>query len=79
MTVPGDLLEEIQRELAETCRALTRESDRLLELAELNRLAILVSLRLGRRVSIVELFEELGDETGYLATLVRSLRRGRSP
>jgi hypothetical protein len=79
MTIPGDLLEEIQRELAATCHALMRESDRLLELAELNRLAILVSLRLGRRVSIVELFEELGDETGHLATLVRSLRSGRSP
>jgi hypothetical protein len=74
MTIPADLLEEIERELAETCRALIRESDRLLALAELHRLAVLVSLRLGRPVSIVELFERLGDETGHLATLVRSLR-----
>jgi hypothetical protein len=79
MTIPDDLLEEIQRELAETTRALICQSDRLLELAELNRLAALVSLRLGRPVSIVELFEELGDETGHLSTLVRSLRKGRSP
>jgi hypothetical protein len=78
MTIPGDLIEEIQRELAETCRALILQSDRLLQLAELNRLAVLVTLRLGRRVSIVDLFEELGDETGHLATLVRSLRDERS-
>jgi hypothetical protein len=78
MTIPGDLLEEIERELAETRRALIRESDRLLALAELNRLAVRVSLRLGRPASIVELFERLGDETGHLATLVRSLRDGRS-
>jgi hypothetical protein len=79
MSIPGDLLEEIERELADTCRALIRESDRLLALAELNRLAILVSLRVGRPVSIVDLFEQLGGESGYLATLVRSLRdeRGR--
>jgi hypothetical protein len=74
MTIPGDLLEEIERELAETRRALNRESDRLLALAELNRLAVLVSLRLGRPVSIVELFDQLGDKSGHLATLVRSLR-----
>jgi hypothetical protein len=74
MTIPGDLLEEIERELAETRRALIRESDRLLALAELNRFAVLVSLRLGRPVSIVELFERFGDETGHLASLVRSLR-----
>jgi hypothetical protein len=79
MTIPGDLLEEIERELAETCRVLVLESDRLLKLAELNRLAMLVSLRLGRRVSVVDLFEELGDETARLATLVRSLRDERSP
>jgi hypothetical protein len=78
MTIPGDLIEEIQRELAETCRALILQSDRLLQLAELNRLAVLVTLRLGRPVSIVDLFEELGDETGHLATLVRSLRDERS-
>jgi hypothetical protein len=79
MTIPGDLLEEIERELAETCRVLVLESDRLLKLAELNRLAMLVSLRLGRRVSVVDLFEELGDETARLATLVRSLRDERPP
>jgi hypothetical protein len=79
MTIPGDLLEEIERELAETCRVLVLESDRLLKLAELNRLAMLVSLRLGRRVSVVDLFEELGDETARLATLVRSLRDERLP
>jgi hypothetical protein len=77
MTIPGDLLEEIERELRETCRALVRESDRLLALAELNRLAIRVSLRLGRPVSIVELFEHLGSEAGELVTLVRSLRGER--
>jgi hypothetical protein len=75
--IPGDLLEEIQREVAETCRALTRESDRLVRLAELNRLALLVSLRLGRRISIVELFDELGDDAEQLAALVRSLRNER--
>jgi hypothetical protein len=74
MAIPDDLLEEIERELAETCRALLRDSDRLLALAELNRLAVRVSLRLGRPVSIVELFERFGDETGHLASLVRSLR-----
>jgi hypothetical protein len=79
MTIPGDLLEEIERELAETCRVLVLEFNRLLNLAELNRLAMLVSLRLGRRVSVVDLFEELGDETARLATLVRSLRDERSP
>jgi hypothetical protein len=78
MTIPGDLLEEIERELRETCRALVRESDRLLALAELNRLAVRVSLRLGRPVSIVELFEQLGGEAGELATLVRSLRDERN-
>jgi hypothetical protein len=77
MTIPGDLLEEIERELAETCRALVRESDRLLALAELNRLAVRVSLRLGRPISIVELFEQLAGESGDLATLVRSLRDER--
>jgi hypothetical protein len=77
MMIPGDLLEEIQREVAETCRALTRESDRLVRLAELNRLALLVSLRLGRRISIVELFDELGDDAEQLAALVRSLRNER--
>jgi hypothetical protein len=79
MTIPGDLLEEIERELAETCRVLVLEFNRLLNLAELNRLAMLVSLRLGRRVSVVDLFDELGDETARLATLVRSLRDERSP
>ena len=74
MTIPGDLLEEIERELVETCRALIRIGPASGALAELNRLAVLVSLRLGRPVSIVELFERLGDETGHLATLVRSLR-----
>jgi hypothetical protein len=78
MSIPGDLLEEIERELVETCRALIRESDRLLALAELNRLAVLVSLRLGRPVSIVELFEQLGGDTEHLTTLVRSLRDERS-
>jgi hypothetical protein len=78
MTIPGDLLEEIERELAETRRALIRESDRLLALAELNRLAVLVSLRLGRPVSIVELFDQFGDKSGHLATLVRSLRDERA-
>lgn len=78
MTIPGDLLEEIQRELAETCRALTLESDRLLQLAELNRLVVFVSLRHGRPVSIAELFEQLGGETGHLATLMRSLRDERT-
>lgn len=77
MTIPGDLLEEIERELAETCRALIRESDRLLALAELNRLALRVSLRLGRPVSIVELFEQIGGDTEHLATLMRSLRNER--
>jgi hypothetical protein len=77
MNIPGDLLEEIERELAETRRALIRESDRLLALAELNRLAVLVSLRLGRPVSIVELFDQLGGESAHLATLVRSLRDER--
>lgn len=75
--IPGDLLEEIQREVAETCRALTRESDRLVRLAELNRLALLVSLRLGRRISIVELFDELGDDAEQLAALVGALRNER--
>jgi hypothetical protein len=79
MNIPGDLLEEIERELAETCRVLVLEFNRLLNLAELNRLAMLVSLRLGRRVSVVDLFDELGDETARLATLVRSLRDERSP
>jgi hypothetical protein len=79
MTIPGDLLEEIERELAETCRVLVLEFNRLLNLAELNRLAMLVSLRLGRRVSVVDLFDELGDETARLATLVRSLRDEQSP
>jgi hypothetical protein len=74
MTIPGDLLEEIHRELAETCGVLTRESDRLEQLVELNRLALLVSLRLGRRISIIELFDVLGDETEQLAALVRLLR-----
>jgi hypothetical protein len=78
MTIPGDLLEEIQRELAETSRALIRESDRLLALAELNRLTVRLSLRLGRPVSIVDLFEQLGGETGDLATLLRSLRDERA-
>jgi hypothetical protein len=78
MTIPGDLLEEIERELAETCRALVRESDRLLALAELNRLALRVSLRFGRPVSIVELFEQIGGDTEHLTTLMRSLRNERS-
>ena len=32
MTIPGDVLDEIHRELTETCRALIPESDRLLQL-----------------------------------------------
>ena len=78
MRIPGDLIEEIERELAETCRALIRESDRLRALAELNRLALRVSLRLGRPVSIVELFEQIGGDTEHLAMLMRSLRNERS-
>lgn len=78
MTIPGDLLEEIQRELAETSRALIRESDRLLALAELNRLAVRLSLRLGRPVSIVDLFEHLGGEAEHVASLVRWLRDERT-
>jgi hypothetical protein len=77
MPIPNDVLEEIQRELAESCRALIRESNRVGQLIELNRLALLVSLRLGRRISVVELFEELGDETERLAALVRLLRDDR--
>jgi hypothetical protein len=74
MAIPRDLLDELQLELAESCDALTREADRLVRLVELNRLALLASLRLGRRITVVELFEELGDEGGQLAALVRALR-----
>jgi hypothetical protein len=75
MAIPGDLHDEIQRELGDACRRLARESDRLGRLIELERLALAVSLRLGRPVSVIELFEELGDEwTERLALLVRSLR-----
>lgn len=77
MTIPSDVLEEIQRELTESCAALMRESDRIVQLVALNRLALLVSLRLGRGISVVELFEELGDETGQLGVLMRSLRDDR--
>jgi hypothetical protein len=78
MSIPGDLLEEIQRELAEASRALTLESDRLLQLAELNRLAVLVSLRLGRRITVVDLFEALKEDEGGLVSLLHALR-GRGP
>jgi hypothetical protein len=74
LTIPRDLLDEVHREIASSCRLLGHEVDRLRRLVELNRLALLVSLRLGRRISIVELFEELGDEAEELETLVRSLR-----
>jgi hypothetical protein len=75
MAIPRDLLDEIHRELVESSRLLSREAARLSELIELNRLAAYVSLRLGRTVSVVELFEELGDEPGArVAELVRSLR-----
>jgi hypothetical protein len=79
VTIPHDLLDEIHREMASSCRVLSHEVDRLGRLVELNRLALLVSLRLGRRISIVELFEEVDDETRQLATLVRSLRDERPP
>ena len=74
MTIPRDLLDELERELAASCDALAREAQRLALLVELNRLVLLVSLRLRRRISVVELFEELGDEGVELAALVRALR-----
>jgi hypothetical protein len=78
MAIPSDALEEIQRELVESCRALMREADRVAQLIELNRLALLVSLRRGRRISIVDLYDELGDEDGQLVKLIRSLRDERA-
>ncbi|HXH97642.1 MAG TPA: hypothetical protein VNH40_10580 [Gaiellaceae bacterium] len=79
MAIPHDLLDEIHGELAESCRALTREAERLAELIELQRLASRVSLHLGRSASMVEFFDELGDEPNErLAALVRSLR-GEGP
>ena len=79
MTIPRDLFDEIHGELAASCRDLAREVKRLGRLIELERLALCVSLRLGRAVSVVELFEELGHESSeHLAALVRSLR-GEEP
>lgn len=75
MTIPHDLLDEIHGELVESCRTLTREAERLAELVELQRLASRVSLHLGRSASVVELFDEFGDEPSErVAALVRSLR-----
>lgn len=79
MTIPHDLLDEIHGELVASCRILTREAERLAQLVELQRLASRVSLHLGRTVSVVELFDELGDEPNErVASLVHSLR-GEGP
>lgn len=80
MTVPHDLLDEVHTELVESARRLTREAERLAQLLELQRLASRVSLHLGRSASVVELFDELGDEpNACVAALVRSLRGEGSP
>jgi hypothetical protein len=75
MMIPRDLLDEIHGELEASCRTLAQEAERLAQLIELERLASRVSLRLGRTASVVELFEELGDEPSeHVAALVHSLR-----
>jgi hypothetical protein len=77
MPIPTDLVDELQRELSDCCDELAREAERLGRLVELHRLAVLVSLRLGRRITVVDLFEALGNERG-LVSLFHSLRgRGR--
>jgi hypothetical protein len=75
MTIPRDLLDEIHRELLDSSRTVRRECDRLAELIELNRLAVEVSIRVGRPLSVVDLLEHAEEERGErLAALVRSLR-----
>jgi hypothetical protein len=75
MTIPHDLLDEIHRELQGSSRRLTRECNRLAELIELDRLALVVSIRLGRPVSVRDLFDDADDaRAARLAVLVRSLR-----
>jgi hypothetical protein len=75
MTIPPDLLDEIHRELLDSSRTVRRECDRLAELIELNRHALVVSVRLGRPVSVVDLFDDVDKErAARLAALLRSLR-----
>ena len=75
MTIPRDLVDEIRREVADSCRALAREADRLERLVELDRLVLDVALRLGRPPSVLELFEEADrGNADRLGILLRALR-----
>jgi hypothetical protein len=76
MAIPRDLLDEIQLELASSCRILSREVDRLKGLFELERLALSSSIRLGRPVTVADVLRQADDEhRERLVALVRSLRR----
>jgi hypothetical protein len=75
MTVPRNLLDEIDRELLRTSDALVREADRLAGLIELNRHALAVSIDLGRPLVVTELTDGAsGVDTARIARLLRVLR-----
>ncbi len=77
MSVPRDLLDEIDRELLLASHALVRDARRLAQLIELNRHALTVSIRLGRPLVVTELVDgENGLDATRVAALLRTLRSG---
>jgi hypothetical protein len=76
MSVPADFLDEIERDLRESCHRVVDEASRLSRLVELHRLAFDASLRRGRAASVVEVFDDTSrsDDERRLVALVRSLR-----
>ena len=75
MRIPADLIEELERELLESCRRIVDEASRCQQLVELHRRALEASLRRGRAASVVDLFDDASTaEEQHLAVLVNSLR-----
>ena len=77
MTVPRNFIEELDCELAANFSELARQAERLALLTELHRVAVAVALRLGRPVTIFDVFDSAAtdDHRRRLEHLARLLRR----
>lgn len=76
LTAPPNFLEELDREWAEASADLVRAVERLSLLAELQRVGVDATLRLGRPVTLYDVLESARteDERLRLESLVRRLR-----
>jgi hypothetical protein len=76
LTAPPNFLEELEREFAEASAALVRAVDRFSLLAELQRIGLDATLRLGRPVTLIDVLEttRTEEERLRLEGLVRRLR-----